>query len=498
MSTVESNGFSIIVFPYLKTSNSFNLGHIQFHSSDNVEGLKDEELKSLNEISEMMFLQNDLKIKSFTYACIPKIDFYSSHNVLEILFNIQSFIGYLYSNPRHETSNLFLSFEHASLVIFSRDEIFKCLISPNINTVDCRSVINIEDETTEKVSGYEGMFNFSLFFWVSKGSRVYGPLPHMTLNISQDLSSDINSVENNKPDCSLLKQALNKPSNFSQRVFRAVSWYNLACKMSSGELASIVNLSIAFESLLELPKEQKTSRFIDSISLLLGRTPRLDSWATQFYNARSNIVHQGKVQQSRFIVNEKRNNQSGQPYQSLLTYGREIFQMCLGTVLFGGNISNNSNLEEKFISNQERFEKLCKELSYKGISAKNKLEFAFPLILSIDNYKFVPENQLKYETMLSSAKLVCQTFLECAQDLSTSLEVVIQGFINAKGSDDSFFKFEALSELTTKLRDAGLNLQITSNNAFSKLIEIVWGYVFTHYFWLKGKREIDPNNNKSI
>jgi len=33
--------------------------------------------------------------------------------------------------------------------------------------------------------GYDGMLNFMEHFWVVKGSRVYPPVPHITLNISK-------------------------------------------------------------------------------------------------------------------------------------------------------------------------------------------------------------------------------------------------------------------------------------------------------------------------
>jgi hypothetical protein len=61
-------------------------------------------------------------------------------------------------------------------------------------------------------------------------------------------------------------------------------------------------LAVAFETLLRLPEFSKTDRLVDAISLLLGRTERLDEWAEQFYAARSQVVHEGEVRDEYFYV----------------------------------------------------------------------------------------------------------------------------------------------------------------------------------------------------
>ena len=59
--------------------------------------------------------------------------------------------------------------------------------------------------------------------------------------------------------------------------------------------------------------------------------PRLDIWARQFYDTRSQIVHEGYAQQLRFVATDSRKVSEGPLYQSLLSYGRQVFQLCLGT-----------------------------------------------------------------------------------------------------------------------------------------------------------------------
>ena len=45
-----------------------------------------------------------------------------------------------------------------------------------------------------------------------------------------------------------------------------------------------------------MPDSSKAERLIDAITLLLGGTDRLDESAHQFYEARSEVAHEGRVQ----------------------------------------------------------------------------------------------------------------------------------------------------------------------------------------------------------
>ncbi len=122
---------------------------------------------------------------------------------------------------------------------------------------------------------------------------------------------------------------------------------------------NLVITTIAFEALLSLPIDEKTNRLTDAIPLLLGRTPRLDIWVRQFYNARSSIIHEGHTRQLRFVATDSKKISEEPLYRSLPSYGRQIFQLCLGTLLTGAELAESAGLEEQLITNQERFEKIC-------------------------------------------------------------------------------------------------------------------------------------------
>jgi hypothetical protein len=395
MQTKQKN-FSFAVFPFLKTSSRVSIGHLTFRPTDDTEGLSTEQAACIDEIAGMLFLQNNLRIKSATYSVIPFVDLNEPIVDVEDLKRVQAVVAYCYASPRHEFGDLFLSSEHASMAIFSPGRVPVDLVDPDSNVEVIGAPLDLGAEELGDVEGYSGLYNFIHRFWLAKGSRLYGPKPHLTLNYSQDLSSDLDFKIDARIDYRLLSELLQKPATeTSSRVFTAVQWFNAANNEANDDAAAIVNLSIAFEALLSLPKDEKTNRLTDAISLLLGRTQRLDIWAQQFYEARSRIVHEGRVQQLRFVATNSRKANEGQLYQSLVSYGRQIFQFCLGTLLVGADLAESAGLAEKLVTNQERFQNICKILSDKTIGTQERLESIAPLVTAIRQYQYVPEDNLQ-------------------------------------------------------------------------------------------------------
>lgn len=76
-----------------------------------------------------------------------------------------------------------------------------------------------------------------------------------------------------------------KLSDAGQRVVIAIRWYNRANSYLVDKSEAILSLAVGFETLLGLPRDAKIDRFVDAVSLLLGRVPRLNIWAVQFYAA---------------------------------------------------------------------------------------------------------------------------------------------------------------------------------------------------------------------
>jgi hypothetical protein len=477
---------SLAVFPYLKTSDVVSIGHLTFRPTDVInDELTSKQADYVKDVASMLFLKDDLRIKSASYALIPFIDI--NQPILDIchLKNIQAVVAYCYASPRHEFGDIFLSPEHASIVIFSPGRFFKSLICPDSN-VDAAHNSALVANSRGEVNGYAGLYNFRHYFWVAKGSRVYGPKPHLTLNLSQDLRFDIANAKKSRCDYQLLFDLLRKPpTQISARVFTALEWFNAANSEANYPASAIVDLSIAFESLMKLPADQKTDRLTDAISLLLGRIPRLDIWARQFYNARSEIVHEGSSQQLTFIATDSNKKSEGQQYQSLLSYGRQIFQLCLGTLLTGAELAEKSGLEEKLVTNEERFQEICTILSNNGIKVHERLERILPIVTVIDQYKYISESSLKLETMIGATRLAAKALLENNEEMSYELNDHLSKLITAERTTDHFKELDALRTLESAFKEKPFQTENLCRESVRKLVEVVWHYTFMYYFWLK-------------
>jgi len=478
---------SFAAFPFLKTRDKLSIGGLTFRSTEDTDGLTSEQVECIHEISEMFFLQDNLRIKSASYAVLPFIDL--SHEPIDVqhIRNIQAVVAYCYALPRHEFGDLFLPSEHASMAIFTPSKVPIYLVRPDFHVDIIGPASDLGADQHGQVDGYEGLYNFRHYFWVAKGSRLYGPKPQITLNHSQSLCFDLVRFIQGRADYQLLIKVLDKPETSSSlRIFTALRWFNEANKEANEQSAAIVNLSIAFEALLGLPTEEKTDRLTDAISLLLGRIPRLDIWARQFYDARSQIVHEGDTQRLRFVpVGSQKKNESPL-YQSLISYGRQIFQLCLGTLLTGAELAENADLEDKLITNQERFQKICIILSDESIRERERLERIIPIVAAIRQYRYVSETGLQIEAMLGATRSAVKRLLEQNEVASDGIREQLECFSTAQRTNDHFLELDALRTLHDILQNKSV-VQTGCTEPVRDLVDIVWDYVFMHYFWVKDR-----------
>jgi hypothetical protein len=428
---MTGNGFSIVVFPFLKTSGSVLIGGLNFRSTDETRDLPADQAAAVSEVAEMLFLMDDLRIKSASYAVVPFGDVIYRPVERSHLSNVQAAVAYLYTSPHEGFGNPFLSSEHASLVIFSPERVEIILVRPDFHVELPGDRERPAANKFGQVPGYGGLYNFRHHFWVTRGSRVYGPTPNLTLNYVQDLSRDVIMAASGRPDYQFLLRIVGKAETANSiRALTAVRWFNAANREANDDDAAIVNLAIAFEALLGLPQSEKTDRFVDAIALLLGRTPRLNAWAQQFYDARSRVAHEGRGQNLRFIVPDSTKGGSGSYYQSLLAYGRQIFQLCLGTLLVGAQLAEQAGLEEKLMTNQERFAKICKVLADENVAAPERLVRVEALVSAVERYRFVGESGLTLESMIGTTKLAAKAMLGSDGSLSEEAKQAIGRLAN--------------------------------------------------------------------
>jgi hypothetical protein len=407
----------------------------------------------VQEIVEMLFLQDDLRIRSAAYAMLPPLDLDKAEPCLRELEQLQAIVAYCYSAPHPTFGHPFFHFEQASLTIFSPEPVTIFLVRPEHHVVATAPHSTLTPDQWHRVPGYQGRYNFRHPFWVAKSSRLYPPVPHLGLNISQDLAYDLMRCFE-APQHHLLPELLRQPAAATaERVLTALTWHNRANALTSDDDSAIMHLAVAFETLLALPRDAKIDRFIDAVSLLLGRIPRINLWAEQFYDARSDVAHEGRTERLHFIPAKQKNQVDSPLYHSLLAYGRGIFRLCVGTLLFGAQLGASAGLQDKLVTNQERFQFICKTLDDKSLPVSDRFAAIHEAAVLTGEFRFVQETGLLIATMVGAVQSAAKNLLLCSDSLEPVFKQRIEDLAGAQRSGDSY---EALAGYPLKPGQLGV------------------------------------------
>jgi hypothetical protein len=485
----EVPGRAVAVFPFLKTTDDIELGTLTFRSTNDTSDLEREDATHVREIADMLFLQDDLRVSSASYAMLPPLDLDKTDTVVPELERIQAIVAYCYSAPRHAFGDIFFHSEHASLAIFSPQPVTTFALRPDHHVVPAGDLAPLEADEWHRVPGYEGRYNFRNPFWVAKGSRLYAPVPHISLNHNQNLAWDLSAAFGEGPQHQLLPTLIREPlSENAKRTMTAIRWYNRANSLMADDSEATLSLAVGFEALLGLPRDVKTERFIDAVSLLLGRVPRLNSWAVQFYAARSDVAHEGRTDRLRLMPTVQKPSETGPEYQSLLSYGRQIFQLCVASVLFGSHMAQESELHDKLTTNQERFELICKILNDTSIPLPDRFTSIDDIVATVGEYRYVAETGLRIETVLGALQAAAKNLLECSTLLDPAIKAQVSDLAVAKRSKDGYEILVAL-EAWHKVMPKGPLEPRSPEGIMRRFTEIIWDYNCVRYFDMKKERE---------
>lgn len=485
----EAPGRAIAVFPFLKTTDAIQLGRLSFRSTDDTSDLEEGDATNVREVADMLFLKDDLRIRSASYAILPRLDLDKTDPAVSELERIQAMIAYCYSAPRHTFGDIFFHFEQASLAIFSPQPVITFLVRPDHHVEPARELPPLEADEWHRVSGYEGRYNFRNPFWVAKGSRLYPPVPHISMNDSQNLAWDLGRAFTEAPQHHLLPTLIQEPlTENAKRTITAIRWYNRANSYLADDSEAILSLAVGFETLLGLPRDAKTDRFIDAISLLLGRVPRLNLWAVQFYAARSDVAHEGKTDRLRLMPTVQKLAEEGPEYQSLISYGRQIFQLCVGGLMFGSHLAQRSELHDKLTTNQERLELICKTLNDKSLDPSDRFTAIDDIVATVNEYRYINETGLSAETMLGALQAAARNLLDCDTSLDAAIKAQLSDLALAKKSKDGYEILVALETWHNVMPKGPLEPRSPAG-IMRRLTETVWLHNFMAYFRMKKERE---------
>lgn len=487
MTVTREDLFSIAVFPYLKTSGPVRIGPYTFRSTEDIEGLSEAEATAVAELTAMLYAQNNLRVRSASYAVTPQVHVRGLFQIPDVLRWLHSLVAYLYGAPNEQFGDSFLGFESATLLVLTPGRVRRFLIEPEQHTIP-ENPLEIEWDQHHDAPGYDGLLNFEVHFWVVKGARIYPPVPHITLNISQDLAADCTQFVEHGSGYELVRLLSSDERHIGERIFTALKWYNATNRAGVSEGEALISLAVAFESLLELPSGEKTDRFADSVSLLLGRVPRLNDWVRQFYDARSRVAHEGKLSQGRFLIPRPGKSSQHLVYHPLLVFGREIFRLCVAAITHGAYLAESRNIAARLKTNSERFEELCRVLDAGPMSdVRQELEIR-RLIAEIDRYRFVGETGLSVALIIGAVQRAAKSLVDLQIPLSR-MEATQLSRLAALGTRDELAALEALSEIHSQSFATQPSEIAEPERLVWSLLEIAWMYTFQTYFHLKSKHD---------
>lgn len=474
--------FSLLVFPFLATSEPVTIGKYRFRPTTDIAGLAAPQAKAVADIRDMLFFQGDYRVDVASYAEIEPVDLRWRAPELPQFEELQAVVAYRYSAPHETLGEPLLESESATLLLFSPGLVSATLVHPVHRAVRVVGAQPPPADPFGQIPGYQGLYNLREMFWVAAGSRIYGSLPHIGINLSQNLASEFGSHPSRWGDSQQLQSLLRAaPSAGRTRVTTALRWFARANAGLSDDANALLCLAIAFEALLGLPEREKlTARFVDSIALLLGRVPRLDDWATQFYKARSQVVHEGRVKALRFRVRE----QPGREYLPLLSYGRHVFRMCVTTLLTGMDVAERRHLAEYLVTNEERLTQICMIANDAEQPNAQRIEQIRPLVKALVRYSLAPED-LGVAPAVGAVCAVARLVLDSGEPMDDRARVACDAIVKAKRTPDHFDQLEAIGGLAHVLPDWLWRDGPAAIDVLRQLAGMVWHRAWMYFEQLK-------------
>lgn len=483
------------ILPFLKTSEPVVIRGIPFHSTTDLAGLPTALQDQLVPLLSMFFLHDNLRIRRMTYACLEStLDLERMQQFQQHLREAQTLIAYLYSAPHPTFGDPFLQLEHSSLYLLQPDSIFPSdaeldqqlveQVTGDASLIHEASSIQ-EENLMRRVPGYTGYLNWNTYVSVALGQRLHAPPPHFWLNISQDLKREFERLTYEDRFWALtqfMSSTEAVQAETQDRIFTALNWHNLSTTAGISEEAALVYLAIAYESLLKLdPGEKLSQRFEETILILLGLIPGLDSWLKQFYTARSKIVHEGTAPKLMFQVggSERGKRSSGKEealaYRSLTTYGRHIFRLCLSTILTGAILAERAGLASLFVHNQQRLETICEYLTKNSDAPEKKLRKLAKDVLDLKKFHFVASDHVRIETVIGTGKLLIQTYLKTAPQVPLEIATLLQNTRLDAGDVEETYAYVKLllAEIRKPYQNAPHNRGIPQED----LLGVVWSFL---------------------
>jgi hypothetical protein len=416
--------------PYLTTSSRFVLRGIEFRATSDLDDLAEGDRLHLQKLASRFYLVNDYQAHSCVCALITLPQSYRAQAVLDRMHEAQIILGFVTAVPDRGTDDTFLKREHSTIFLFKPAEFLAALLLPSPGAE--RSSVR-----AKKVQGYEGLRDWLSHLWVGDSTRIYPALPQQLRLAQEDLTRWIVALDDPR-NWALRKIAHDHTelSDVDRQLLKAMEWHNASTAELVSEEERLVRLAIAFECLFGLERGEVLSRRIrETVGTILGRAPLLDSWVEQFYQARSQIVHQGASHDLRFhpvpsdqLARLRKKQEEVQTFGALTAHGRVIFRLCANALLSGHQNAACAELGQALMDDMQRLQKICELLDGKAGTAESRLRSTAAYVRNLHGLTQEAVHFVDEGALWGAVERVLRTFTAVGhggKELSTALRSCI-------------------------------------------------------------------------
>jgi hypothetical protein len=215
------------------------------------------------------------------------------------------------------------------------------------------------------------------------------------------------------------------------------------------------------------------------------RTERLSDWAIQFYNARSAVAHEGRVRDWRFYAVVSK--QAGKAHTSgnVLTFGREIFQLCVSTILIGAHLAERAGLKDKLVANSERYIAISKILANSAKPAHDRLLEVGPTVEALNNFSHIESGSLTVPGMTGGVRLAARALLDGGWTGDAPVMDALNRLVATRGAESDLVVLTAIEGLLAPMKGLEALEYGSPERIFRDLVEHVWSGVFMYFYSLK-------------
>jgi len=404
------------IMPYVTTEEPFRVGAITFRGTNDTENLSEAERQHVARILPHFFWSDNEPIDEAVYAMINWPEsreegqrhgehLWAAHTILTFLV-----ANHVYGAPENCTLYVLIPVPAPT--------------SPNLPEYWLRSP--------------------TLYMDILQATRIYPPAPYYdkpryeTFGLSKSLGKlwqipGLGALETFAGG-GLLDNPEQTPR--FQTILRAMRWYNRSFSQLITEEERIIRLAVAFEVLLSRRREDRAeARIKDELKGRLwgifGDAERLDAWVDQFYDTRSNILHEGFPREVSFVARPARTPGDKLLLEPLAEYGQRLLRMCIETSLYGSYMAEQTNLHAWFKHDQPTLEDMCQRLRAKGASPAERFASVTNDLFGLGDgwLGYSAERGIRQETIQAVGRLLIGTYLEAHPQAESSTREMLEQVI---------------------------------------------------------------------